>query len=90
MPLIPPAIAAYIATTAEFVCPLLLWLGLASRFAAFALLSMVLVIQTFVYPNAFMDHGLWAIGLLMIVRFGPGAIALDHVISLTRERPSRA
>ncbi len=80
VPLIPPAVATYLATTAEFICPLLLWFGLASRFAATALLGMVLVIQTFVYPNAFMDHGLWALGLLMIMRFGPGKISLDHVI----------
>ena len=78
VPLIPPNLAAYLATTAELLCPLLLWAGLASRFAATALLGMVLVIQTFVYPGAFMDHALWSIGLLTIMRFGPGKISLDH------------
>ncbi len=82
VPLLPPAVATYLATSAELICPLLLWAGLASRFTATALLGMVLVIQTFVYPSSFMDHGLWAIGLLMIMRFGPGKLSLDHLIGL--------
>ena len=80
VPALPPDLAAYLATTAEMLCPLLLWAGLASRFAATVLLGMVLVIQTFVYPNAYMDHGMWAVGLLTIMRFGPGKISLDHAL----------
>lgn len=80
VPLLPPEVAAYIATATEFVCPILLWLGLATRLSATALLAMTLVIQIFVYPNAYMTHGLWAIALLMLMRFGPGRISLDHLL----------
>ncbi len=81
VPLIPPDIAAYMATTAEHVFPVLLWLGLATRLSATALLFMTLVIQIFVYPNAYVTHGLWAIGLLYLMKYGPGRLSLDHLIS---------
>ena len=80
VPLIPPDIAAYMATAAELICPLLLWAGLATRFGALALLGMTLVIQIFVYPNAYVTHGLWAIGLLYLIKYGPGRLSLDHLI----------
>ena len=80
VPLIPPDIAAYMATAAEHLCPVLLWLGLATRLSATALLFMTLVIQIFVYPNAYVTHGLWAIGLLYLMKYGPGRISLDHLI----------
>jgi len=40
--------------------PPLLGLGLGTRFAATALLAMTLVIETFVYPDAYMTHGMFA------------------------------
>ncbi|MGI9383967.1 MAG: DoxX family protein [Methyloligellaceae bacterium] len=80
VPLIPPDVAAYMATAAELICPLLLWAGLATRFGAIALLCMTLVIQIFVYPNAYVTHGLWAIGLLYLIKYGPGRLSLDHLI----------
>ena len=46
------------------------------RLAATVLLAQTAVIET-VYPDAFMEHGLWAIALLAIMRFGPGLISLD-------------
>jgi len=80
VPLIPPNIAAYMATFAELTMPILLWTGLGARFAALALLAMTAVIQTFVYPEAYVTHGLWAIALLVIMRFGAGVISVDHII----------
>lgn len=81
VPLIPPDIAAYLATAAEHVFPVLLWVGLATRLSATALLIMTLVIQIFVYPNAYVTHGLWAIGLLYLMKYGPGRLSLDHLIA---------
>ena len=80
VPLIPPVVAAYMATAAELSMPWLLWLGLGARFAALALLGMTTVIQTFVYPDAYMTHGLWAVALLLIIRYGAGALSLDRLI----------
>lgn len=83
VPLIPPEIAAYMATIAEHVFPVLLILGLASRLSALSLLGMTLVIQLFVYPNLWPDHALWAAALLYIIARGPGSIALDALIART-------
>lgn len=80
LPFIPPVPAAYMATIAEHVFPVLLVVGLASRFSAAALLVMTLVIQTFVYPDAYVTHGLWAIALLYLIINGPGKVSIDHLI----------
>jgi putative oxidoreductase len=80
VPVIPPEWAAVMATSVELTAPLLLWLGLLTRPAALALLGMVLVIQLFVYPGAFVEHGLWAVALLALVKFGPGRLAVDSLL----------
>jgi len=80
VPLIPPTLAAYLATIAELTMPILLWSGLGARFAALALLGMTAVIQIFVYPEAYVTHGLWAVSLLLIVRFGAGFFSIDHIL----------
>lgn len=84
VPLIPPVLAAYMATSAELTMPWLLWLGFGARFAALALLGMTAVIQTFVYPDAYMTHGLWAVALLMIVKYGAGVLSVDHIIRMRK------
>src|SRR3982751_2481912 len=48
LPLIMPEIAAYAATYSEHLFPILLTLGLFTRFSAMALLVMTLVIEIFV------------------------------------------
>jgi putative oxidoreductase len=50
LPLLPPELAALMATTAEHVFPVLLLIGLATRLSALALLGMTVVIQVLVYP----------------------------------------
>lgn len=80
MPVLPPELAAYMATFMEHALPILLVIGLATRFAALGLLGMTLVIQLFVYPEAWTVHALWGALLLVIVARGPGAWSLDHLI----------
>ena len=80
LPLIDPAIAAHLAAFAEHFFPILLVLGLATRFAALALLGMTLVIEIFVYPDAWPTHGTWAACFLLLMAQGPGAWSLDHII----------
>jgi putative oxidoreductase len=80
VPLLPSDLAAYLATTAEHVLPVLLVAGLASRLSAFGLLGMTAVIQLFVFPHAWPEHIQWTGMLLLIVARGPGAISLDHLI----------
>ncbi|MCH9764929.1 MAG: DoxX family protein [Alphaproteobacteria bacterium] len=86
VPLIPSDIAAYMATFAEHAFPILLWVGLASRLSAAALLAMTAVIQIFVYPSAYVTHGLWAVALLIIIIRGPGCISLDHWLGLDKHK----
>jgi putative oxidoreductase len=80
VPLLPPDIAAYLATTAEHVFPILLVIGFATRLSALGLLGMTAVIEIFVYPGAWPEHALWATILLWIIARGPGAVSLDHLI----------
>lgn len=81
VPLLDPAVAAHLAAFAEHFFPVLLVIGLASRFAALALLGMVLVIEIFVYPDAWPIHGVWATCFLLIIARGPGLLSLDHLIA---------
>jgi putative oxidoreductase len=78
LPLVPPEIAAYLATAAELTLPVLLFAGLFTRFAAAALLIMTLVIEIFVYPNAYDTHGVWAVSLLFLMKYGAGYLSLDN------------
>ncbi|WP_439858821.1 DoxX family protein [Pseudomonas sp. MBLB4136] len=81
LPLLPPELAAYLAAFAEHLFPILLLVGLATRFSALALLGMTLVIQLLVYPGAYPTHGVWAAVLLMLAAKGPGMLSLDHLIA---------
>ncbi len=80
LPLLSPALAATLAATAEHVFPVLLLLGLATRFSALALLGMTVVIQILVYPGAYPTHGVWATVLLYLIAKGPGTLSIDHWI----------
>lgn len=89
LPLIPPEIAAPMAAFAEHLFPILLLVGLATRFSALALLGMTLVIQVFVYPGAYPTHGVWAAVLLYLIAQGPGALSLDRWIATRFARGAR-
>jgi putative oxidoreductase len=80
VPVLPPELAAYLATTVELTTPVLLVLGLATRLGAAAMLAMALVIQLFVYPQNYPDHLLWAGPLLFLILRGSGVVSIDHII----------
>jgi len=80
LPLISPSFGAHAAAYAEHFFPILLVLGLGSRFAALALLGMTAVIQIFVYPDAWPTHLSWAGLLLPIIAFGGGRFSLDAIL----------
>lgn len=88
VPLIPPDIAAVVSTINEHLFSALLVIGLASRLSASVLLGMVLVIQTFVYPDSWPDHLMWSSALVYIILRGPGAVSLDHLIKRRETRYS--
>ena len=80
LPIIPPDIAAYLATLAEFGLSLAIILGLFTRLSALALLGMTAVIQLLVYPDAWPTHILWAVGLLFLIKHGGGTLSLDRLL----------
>ena len=80
LPLLPPDLAAYLATAAEHVFSVGLIVGLGSRLSALGLLVMTTVIQLFVFPGGWPDHVLWATALLVVLARGPGAVSLDHLL----------
>ncbi len=80
VPLLDPVLAAQVTAFVELTVPVFLFLGLATRLATLPLLGMVFVIQTFVYPQAWTEHLLWASVLVFLLTRGPGALSLDHLL----------
>lgn len=80
LPLVDPTAAAYLSAFGEHFFPILLVLGLATRFAAMGLLFMTAVIEIFVFPGAWPTHGVWATCFLVVIARGPGALSLDRLI----------
>lgn len=82
--LLSPNVAAYLGTAAELGLPVLLVLGLGSRFAAAALFvfNIVAIIS---YPDlgevGLKDHQYWGLLLLITLVHGPGKLSLDRFIS---------
>ena len=81
LPFLSPNVAAYVTTAMELVLPLLLVLGLLTRLSALGLLAMTMVIQIFVYPDAWWTaHAYWVALLIVLIARGPGAVSLDRLI----------
>jgi putative oxidoreductase len=82
-----PVIAVPLTTFAEHFFPLLLLLGLATRLSAGALLVMTLVIQIFVFPDAWWPvHSLWAAMAAILIVRGGGLFSLDALIARVRAK----
>jgi putative oxidoreductase len=78
---LPPDFAAVMSTYAEHALPILLVIGLGTRFAAAGLLGMTLVIQIFVFPEAWWTvHILWVSMAAMLIVRGGGMFSLDRAI----------
>jgi putative oxidoreductase len=82
VPVLPPDIAAHATTFAEHFFPVLLVLGLFTRLSALALFGMTMVIQIFVFPDAWWPvHSLWVALALVLIMRGGGKISLDNVLT---------
>ena len=80
VPLLPPWAAAMLATAIELACPVLLVSGLGVRLAVLPMLAQTLVIQFFVYPEAWIEHLSWTSLLLLLLGRGAGTLSIDHVL----------
>jgi putative oxidoreductase len=79
VPIIPSDIAAYVATTFELVCPILIMLGLMTRFATVPLIFLTITIH-FTYMSSH-EHVYWIFLLVTLLFKGAGPISLDGYIT---------
>jgi len=74
-----PTVMAFLSGCGEITFPVLLVLGLATRFAAMGLLFMTVIVELTV-PDGWPVHITWAAMALGIMAWGPGRISLDNVV----------
>jgi putative oxidoreductase len=74
-----PLIAAWASSIAEIILPILLVLGLFTRFAALGLLIMTAVIQLTI-PSGWPVHATWAAMAAAVILLGPGRLSLEAVL----------
>ncbi|MEI9887611.1 MAG: DoxX family protein [Rhizomicrobium sp.] len=85
-----PDTLAFLVAVAEIVLPVLLVLGLSTRFAALGLLIMTGVIQL-VFPDGWANfHLYWASLAVAIIALGPGSLSIDRLIALLLRTSSRS
>ena len=84
-----PHVMAFLSGSGEIILPVLLVLGLATRFAGLGILVMTAIIQLTIPDGWANFHLPWAAMALAIVTYGPGRIALDHLIAGMVQRDSR-
>jgi putative oxidoreductase len=81
VPLLPPAAAAFMGTAGELVLPVLLVIGMGTRFSALGLFVVnavaVIALQE-IAPAAFQQHVLWGALLAGIAVFGGGHLTLER------------
>lgn len=82
-----PEIVAWLDAVAEIVLPVLLVVGLATRFSALGLLIMTGIIQLVVPEGWANFHLPWAALAVAIIALGPGPVSLDHLIAGYFGRP---
>lgn len=86
VPLLPPALAAYMGTAGELALPVLLVLGLAGRFAG-AGMFVVNLMAALSLPAEDLSaagaaqHALWGVLALLIALFGAGRWSLDRLLA---------
>jgi putative oxidoreductase len=84
VPLLPPEIAAFLGTGVELLFPVLLVIGLGTRFSAFVIFVFN-IIAVVSYPDlgdvGLRDHQTWGLLLLVTLLHGPGKLSLDHLVA---------
>ena len=74
-----PALFAFLSACGEVSFPVLLVLGLGTRFAAAALLLMTCIIELTI-PDGWPIHITWAAMALGIAAWGPGRFSIDYLL----------
>ncbi|WP_293030014.1 DoxX family protein [Pandoraea sp.] len=102
VPLLSPDLAAFLGTWIELITPWLLGFGLAGRLTAMFLFvyNIIAVISySALWPHGFWnglfgsdfnDHKTWAIMLLAVIAWGPGALSVDRLLARLWPKASRS
>ncbi|MCW8808893.1 MAG: DoxX family protein [Rhodanobacter sp.] len=101
VPLLSGDMAAFVGTWIELIAPWFLLLGLGGRLTA-AFLFVYNLMAVISYPDLwphgfwlgligsdFNDHKIWAMMLLAVIAWGPGALSLDRVLGRFRPHAHR-
>jgi putative oxidoreductase len=92
VPLLPPALAAYLGTGVELIVPWFLAFGLFGRLTAlFMFVYNLICVISFpdlwpdgfwagLFGTAFKDHKIWGLMLLVTFVYGPGKLSLDYLL----------
>jgi putative oxidoreductase len=84
---LPPTIVAYLVSYAEFLLPICLVLGFATRFASLGLLFITALIAMFAVPNSLAGEPVfWTSILLVLLSLGGGGLSIDNVIRMIARR----
>jgi len=84
---VPPVLAAYMVSYAEFILPIMLVIGLGTRVAALGMLIMTFMISSYIMPEALWTTQIyWFAILAVLLSQGAGQLSLDHVIRLFNRR----
>lgn len=78
-----PTVMAFLSGSGEIMFPILLVLGLGTRFAALGLFVMTVIVELTV-PDGWPIHLTWAAMALALMAYGPGHISLDHLVCRAR------
>jgi len=87
VPLLPPNIAAILATAGELVLPVLLLAGLLTRPSAIALFVLnavaayVYALTDFYNFTGMLDHILWGAMILVYILYGPSPLSIDSLFA---------
>jgi putative oxidoreductase len=84
VPIIPPEIAAIMATGGELLLPVLLLSGTLGRFAAvglFILNAVAVISYPTLLPIALKDHYLWGVLLVVLAIYGAGKWSVDEYLN---------
>lgn len=83
VPLLPPDIAAYLGTGGELLLPVLLALGLFTRFAASGLFAVNLIAAISLADLsaiAWLQHAIWGAGAIYIMLHGSRYFSVDYLL----------
>jgi putative oxidoreductase len=84
-----PTLMAFLSGSGEIIFPILLVLGLATRFAALGLLCMTVIVELTV-PDGWPVHITWAAMALGIMAWGPGRFSIDYLLRHSQQLPKVA